>query len=348
MSDKKPASPFGTHRVLEPEGVMPQAAWRIDNRMEPWSNEILVNVLTLNLDSASFHQIKEAAGGDQDAIGRTVLETIEKRGKQHNPVTGSGGMFIGEIAEVGPDLQDEVDVVPGDRIASLVSLSLTPLRLEEIEAIDLESGQIDVRGRAILFESGVFAKLPTDMPEKVALAVLDVAGAPAQVSRLVSKDDTVVVLGPGGKSGLLCLHEARKQAGPGGKIIALYRSEGAAARVRESKLADELVRADANRPTEVYDAVMQVTRGRFADVAINCTNVPGTEMASILSCHDGGRVYFFNMATSFTAAALGAEGVGKDVELIIGNGYARGHADHALNIMRENQVLRGMFEKMFG
>ncbi len=372
-------SPFGTHRVIEPEGVMPQAAWRIDNTMEPHSNEILVNVLTLNLDSASFHQIREEAGGDKEKIKQTIFRTIEERGKQHNPVTGSGGMFIGEIAEVGEALKDKsglqrkargvrggaggigeaqgsfaarasdgIDARPGDRIASLVSLSLTPLKLESIDAIDLESGQIDVTGEAILFESGVFAKLPEDMPEKVALAVLDVAGAPAQVARLVKKDDTVVVLGPGGKSGLLCLHEARKQAGPGGRIMALYRSEAAGKRVHASGLADLVLQADAHRPTDTYHVIHEATGGRLADIAINCTNVPGTEMSSILSVRDGGKVYFFNMATSFTAAALGAEGVGKDVELIIGNGYARGHADYSLNILRENQTLRAMFEELFG
>ena len=344
----KNGSPFGTHRVIEPEGVMPQAAQRIDNTMEPYSNEILVNVMTLNLDSASFFQISEEAGGDKEKIKATVFKTIEDRGKQHNPVTGSGGMFIGEIAKVGDALREKIEARPGDRIASLVSLSLTPLKLESIDAIDLDSGQIDVKGQAILFESGVFAKLPEDMPEKVALAVLDVAGAPAQVSRLVKKDDTVVVLGPGGKSGLLCMHEARKQAGPGGKIIALYRSEAAGRRVHESGLADVVLQADAHRPTDTYHVVHEVTGGKLADVAINCTNVPGTEMSSILSVKDGGKVYFFNMATSFTAAALGAEGVGKDVELIIGNGYARGHADYSLNILRENETLRAMFGELFG
>ena len=44
-------------------------------------------------------------------------------------------------------------------------------------------------------------------------------------------------------------------------------------------------------------------------------------MASILACRDRGLVYFFSMAVSFTKAALGAEGVGKDVDMFIGNGY---------------------------
>jgi len=55
-----------------------------------------------------------------------------------------------------------------------------------------------------------------------------------------------------------------------------------------------------------------------SNLVVNCASVPGTEMASILSAREGGEVLFFSMATSFTAAALGAEGAGKDVRLTVG------------------------------
>jgi L-erythro-3,5-diaminohexanoate dehydrogenase len=53
------------------------------------------------------------------------------------------------------------------------------------------------------------------------------------------------------------------------------------------------------------------------------------------------------MATSFTRAALGAEGVGKDINLIVGNGYARGHAELTLNILRESEPIRKLFEELY-
>jgi len=53
------------------------------------------------------------------------------------------------------------------------------------------------------------------------------------------------------------------------------------------------------------------------------------------------------MATSFTKAALGAEGVGKDVNMIIGNGYAKDHADITLNILRESAEIRALYEKLY-
>ena len=81
---------------------------------------------------------------------------------------------------------------------------------------------------------------------------------------------------------------------------------------------------------------------------MNCVNVAGTELASIVITRDEGTVYFFSMATSFTAAALGAEGVGKDVTMIVGNGYAKGHAAVALQTLRDHPPLREYFFTRYG
>ena len=90
-----------------------------------------------------------------------------------------------------------------------------------------------------------------------------------------------------------------------------------------------------------------VTGGHGADLVINCASVPNTEMASILSVRDGGTIIFFSMATSFTSAALGAEGVGRDVTMLIGNGYVPGHADLALGLLRRNAGLKKLFESRY-
>ncbi len=333
---------YGTHRVLEPKGALPQAAWRIDNTMELYDNEILIDVDTLNIDAASFTQIKKEAKGDTREIARIMKDIVDKRGKHHNPVTGSGGMFIGQVKAIGPDMA-KIDIKPGDRIASLVSLTLTPLVIEEILEIRQEQDQVKIRGQAILFESGIYAKLPCDMHPALALAVLDVAGAPAQTARLVKPGDTVLIIGAGGKSGLLCLYEAKKRAGVTGKVLGMGHSKASHDRIVQSGLADRVFSLDATKPLEVYDKVSELTSGKLADVTINCVNIPGTEMASIMATKDGGIVYFFSMATNFTSCALGAEGIGKDVTMIIGNGYTKGHAEMALSVLRESPVLMEMF-----
>lgn len=173
---------YGTHRVIEPKGVLPQPADVVDNNMEIYDNEVLIDVHTLNIDSASFTEIERRAGGDTAEIEKIILNIVETTGKHKNPWTGSGGMLIGKVAEVGPNYVG--DLKKGDKIATLVSLSLTPLRIDEIIEIRPDIDQIDIKGKAILFQSGIYAKLPKDIPQTLALSVLDVAGAPAQTAKI--------------------------------------------------------------------------------------------------------------------------------------------------------------------
>ncbi len=338
--------PLGIQRVLEPKGFLPQQAERVDPSLPIAADELLIDVESLNIDSASFHQISEACGGDVARIESHILELVASRGKHHNPVTGSGGMLIGRVAQVGSQYPvAEKPVQVGDRIATLVSLSLTPLQIRKIKKIHPKIDRVDIEGHAILFASGLFAKLPQDLPETVALAVMDVAGAAAQTRTLVRENDTVVVIGGGGKSGVLCLFEAKRKAGV--RTIAVDYTRAATERLSGLSFVDEVIQADARNAVEVMDKVWAATKGRMGDVVINVANVPDTEMSSILSCRNKGIVYFFSMATSFTRAALGAEGVGADVDLRIGNGYTAGHAELSLNILRDSPELRRLFEKTY-
>jgi L-erythro-3,5-diaminohexanoate dehydrogenase len=346
--------PFGTHRVIVPEGSLPQPAQRLDaDFARIFEGELLLAVETLNIDAASFRQMAgvgpdgvETEAGIAGVPGK-VLETIAARGKQHNPVTGSGGMLLGRVLQIAPGRLPE-DLQPGDRVASLVSLSLTPLRVDKVHRVRAVSAQLDVEGEAVLFQSGAYAKLPTDMPERLALAVLDVAGAAPQVARLVKPDMTVLVLGAGGKSGVLCAAEARRRAGPGGRVLGIESFATYADDLRALGICDEVLVMDATDPVRVRQAVLAANQGREVDVCFSCVNVADAEMAAILSTRSRGIVYFFAMSTSFTKAALGAEGVGKDVDLQIGNGYAIGHAEHTLKMMRELPHVRALFEKRYG
>ncbi|MBV9647985.1 MAG: L-erythro-3,5-diaminohexanoate dehydrogenase [Candidatus Eremiobacteraeota bacterium] len=340
---------FGTHRVIEPPGTLPQAAWKLDATPVAFENEIRCHVDALNIDSASFRQIAEVCAFDPRQIAEHILATVRERGKQHNAVTGSGGMFVGRIAEIGRDLAGDVNVRVGDPVASLVSLSLTPLSLDAIHHIDVATGRVWVTGSAILFASGVYAKLPDDIPTDVALAVLDVAGAPAQVRRLAQPGNTVVVLGAAGKSGVLACAVARERTGASGRVIGIvpHRSAAGVELLLRQRYVDDIAEVDARDALRVVETLAELAP-ELADLTVNCVNVPGTELASILSTRDGGTVYFFSMSTSFTAAALGAEGVGKDVTMIVGNGYANGHADIALQTLRDHPPLMRYFEEHFG
>ena len=334
---------FGAHRVVLPPGALPQPADRLDAGFEEvWDNEIVVEVETLNIDAASFRQMEEAG----DVID-LVRKTVAARGKQHNPVTGSGGMLLGTVSRVGSAVSPARRPSVGDRVATLASLTLTPLRIDEFLAVRPASAQIDVRGKAVIADGAPFAKLPSDLPERLALAVLDVAGAPIQIARRAREGQSVLVLGAGGKSGILCAAEARRGVGASGRVIGLEAHAPFAEDLRALGICDEVLSLDARDALAVYRAVIAANGGNEVDLAVSCVNVEGAELATLLPVRDGGCAYYFSMTTSFTRAALGAEGVGKDVELVIGNGYALGHAEHALALVREDTGIRDLFARRY-
>ena len=338
-----PSSPVGLHRVLEPAGALPQAAQRLDDSPVVAADEVRVAVQRLNLDAASYRQLATKHGGDGDAVRREVLDIVAARGKMQNPVTGSGGMLVGVVDEVGPE--SPLGLAVGDRVATLVSLSLTPLRITDgLASWDGRSEQVPAEGHAILFGRSIAAVLPDDLPGELAMAVLDVCGAPALTDRVVRgyQAPTVAVVGGAGKSGSLSLAAARRSGAS--RTVGVVPSDAEADLLRAAGLADAVAVADARDPVALAAAV-EGALGRTADVTVVCVDVPGCEHGAVLSTADRGTVIFFSMATSFSAAALGAEGLAADVTMLIGNGYVPGHAATALDLLRAEPGARRLFER---
>lgn len=343
-----PSSPIGLHRVVDPVGVLPQAATRLDPLADPAPDEVRIKVERLNLDAASYRQLAKEHNGNGAAIRDAVNAIIAERGKMHNPVTGSGGMLIGTVEAVGP--QSPLGLSVGQRVATLVSLTLTPLVITDgLADWDGNSEQVPCRGTAHLFARSIAAVLPDDLPADLALAVFDVCGAPAMTARIVNRHTrstgnlpTVAVLGGAGKSGSLSLAAAREARAA--RTLAVVRDAAEADSITGAGLADYVAIGDATDPVGV-SSVVRETLGAPADITVVCVDVPGCEHGAILSTADGGTVIFFSMATSFPAAALGAEGLAADVEMLIGNGYTPGHADYAVDLVRSDAGIRDLFTR---
>ncbi len=341
MNDLATGDPTGLHRVLDDRLVLPQAAQRLDPRRELWPDEVRVRVERLNLDAASFRQLEHKHAGDGSRVREEVLTLVAERGKMQNPVTGSGGMLVGTVEEVGPESPLGLQV--GDRVATLVSLTLTPLVIEDgLAGWSGRSEQVPCDGYAVLFGRSIAAVLPDDLPTDLSLAVMDVCGAPALTARVVADYDrpTVVVVGGGGKSGSLSLAAARRAGAA--TTIGVVPHEDEAQRLRAAGLCDHVVVADARDPIALRDATAAV--GGPADVTVVCVDVPGCEGGAVLATAEGGTIVFFSMATSFSAAALGAEGLAADVRMLVGNGYVPGHAAYALELLRAEPGVRALFE----
>lgn len=350
QADVRTSDPTGLHRVLDDRAVLPQAAQRLDTRAELWPDEVRIRVERLNLDAASFRQLERAHTkyGEKhpDAVRAEVLDIVGTRGKMQNPVTGSGGMLVGTVEEVGPE--SPLGLAVGDRVATLVSLTLTPLVIEDdLARWDGSSEQVPCDGYAILFGRSIAAVIPDDLEPALSLSVMDVCGAPALTARVVEEyvarghAPTVAVIGGAGKSGSLSLAAARRAGAA--RTIGVVPHQDEHDLLAGAGLADAVAIADARDPVALRDAV--TAAGGPADVTVVCVDVPGCEGGAILATAEGGTVIFFSMATSFSAAALGAEGLAADVRMLVGNGYVPGHAAHAMELLRSDPGVRALFER---
>jgi L-erythro-3,5-diaminohexanoate dehydrogenase len=334
-SAEETAARLGTGRVLAPRGSLPQAADRLDPSGPVRPYEVEVAVERLCLDSTSHRDIRERAYGNTDAMATLITEIVAARGKLHNPRTDSGGVLLGTVAAVGDGF--DTPPAPGERIATLGSLTLTPLRLDAITHIDPDSPQVEVEGTAYLFDSAAWAPLPADLPTEAALEVYDVCAAASQVRELAPRRGTVCVLGAG-HAGKLALATARDVM-EDGVVVAVDVDRDAVDRVEALGLCDVAVAADLRDPVAALEAV-RAAGAPTADLTVVVVNATRCEATAILLTTDGGTVLFFSMATSFSAAALAADGIGTSARMIVGSGYSPDRGAYALGLVRDSEPLR--------
>ena len=330
---------LGAGRVLEPPGALPQPAERLDPSPPVRPHEFEVSVERLCVDSTSYRNLRERAGGDPRLMSELIAEIVDARGKLHNPQTESGGVLLGRVTAVGEDYRDPP--VVGDRIVTLGSLTLTPLRLDSIRHLDPVSPQVEIRGTAYVFDRAAWAPVPYDLPLTGALEVLDVCPAASQVRALAPLDGTVCVLGAG-HGGKLALAAAR-EAMAGGTVVAVDVDPDAIETVREFGLCDVGVIADLRKPTTALEAVRAAGVGP-AELTVLVVNATRCEPTALLLTADEGTVLFFSMATSFSRAALAADGIGSSARMVIGSGYSPDRGSYALDLVRRSKDLRGALE----
>lgn len=329
---------LGADRVLDGTRALPQSAERLDASAPVRAYELEVAVERLCLDSTSHRNIREGAGGDPAGMTDRVIGIVESRGKMHNPETFSGGVLFGTVTAVGERHPSPPAV--GDRIVTLGSLTLTPLRLEAITDLDPGSPQLAVAGTAYVAGRAAWAPVPEDLPLATALEIYDVCAAASQTRALTPRDGTVCVLGAG-HAGKLALATARDGM-DGGTLVAVDVEPDAVDRVEAAGLCDIGVTADLRDPLAALHAV-RAAGAPPADLTVVVVNATGCEATALLLTADGGTVLFFSMATSFSAAALAADGISTSARMLIGSGFSPDRGAYALDLVRRSEPLRRTF-----
>jgi L-erythro-3,5-diaminohexanoate dehydrogenase len=326
---------LGADRVLAPAGALPQPAERLDasGPVRPYEFEVAVERLCL--DSTSFRNIRERSDADPDRMAARILEVVAQRGKMHNPETDSGGIALGTVTAVGERYGSPPE--EGQRIVTLASLTLTPLRLDSVTRVDPDDPQVEVEGTAYVCDRSAWGPVPDDLALSTVIAVYDVYAAGSLTRMLAPANGTVCVLGAG-HGGKLALAAAR-DAMDGGTVVAVDVDEAAVARVSELGLCDIGVTADLRDPLAAVEAVRDAGAPP-ADLTVVVVNATGCEPTAILLTAESGTVLFFSMATNFSTAALTADGMASGARMLVGNGFTPDVGAYALGLVRRSAALR--------
>ena len=320
-----------------PAGALPQAAVQLDAELPLQPNEVELDVDMLAVDSTSFRQLVESSDRNPQEVAAAILEIVAQRGKLQNPVTGSGGILAGTVSAVGLEYRDPPPV--GARVISLASLTLTPLRLSHVGAVDPARPHVPVRGTAYLPWTAPLAPYPDGLSLDAALAALDVCNAASQTRSLIAPGTrTMLVLG-GGHGGLLALAAGRDCLADGSRLVLIDANERICERARELGLCDLALSLDLRDAVGALTGLEQAGIPR-ADLTVVVVNASDCEAASLLLTSSDGTILFFSMATSFTKAALGSEGMASTARMLIGSGYIADRGEYALELLRRDERLQ--------
>ena len=334
---------LGIGRALEPVNSTLQPAWRVDNSLPLRAGEILIDVQIININLSSFNEICDATEFDTTLFSKRIMDIVAQRGKLHNPITGTGGMFYGRVLQMDPQYANRYHVSVGDEIISLTSLSVTPMQLDEILSVDFQTAQLSVKGKCILFSNSPIIKVPKDIPIKLAISSLDEAGAPTKAYQLVHPNDRVLILGASGKIGALVSFAVHKKMGDTGTIVGLVLNDAHRDLISRGTFFQDILVMDATDTGQVCRSSWQDRYADSFDVVINCINRPSTELIALIACKKKGTIFFATLGSDYKLAALSAESMGKELELIPYTGYMEHHAEFTLELLREYPALCEMF-----
>lgn len=333
---------LGVGRSIEPKDSILQPAWRIDNSMSLRAGEMLVSVRIININLVSFNEIGDETEFIDELFRQRIIDIIDQRGKLHNPITGTGGMLFGRVEKMDAQYLNKQNLKIGDEIISMTSLTVTPIKIERIISIDYESAQMAVEGHAILFSDSPVVKVPSDLPLKTVISAMDEAGAPMRTDEIVKEGDHVLIMGGSGKVGLLCAFAAMRKLRGKENLVALVASQADKEKLSSIHVFSKIITMDATDISNIgYTDTIPDFDDSF-DVVINCINKPDTELISLTAAKPKGILFFATLSSNERLAALTAESMGKELQILTYTGFMEGHAEFTMNLMREYPQLQSL------
>lgn len=332
---------FGISRVIEPKGAIPVTAWKIDNHREISEHEIRIKVHTIHLEKSSFDQICYQCGNDEEMIKENIFDLIQKRGKLHNPFTDSGGMVFGEIEAMGSEFRKlRPDYSIGDHVLCNTTTTCLPISLDVIYSIDYNYGELEVSGYAILFESSPMFKKPKKLALNYTMTTLDESGSVYTINTMVEPGMRIFVIGKDLVSTMIYIGAVKRSLGDNCYISVVMDNEACGYLTQDqiaatlTKYADRFQLFDITDPIVAFDEIMKEETA-LMDFTINCEDLSGSEVLSVLMTKEKGCLYFTTLRNGYSKAILIAESMGKEITTYALDQYCEGYDDFTVDLLNE-------------
>lgn len=338
---------YGLNRVLEPKGLTPATAWKLDNSWELQQGEARLRLERIHLEWDNFQQICSSCGFDENRIRAKILDLIERRGKLHNPFTGTGGVAVGIIEETCGEHAVVRSVKPGDRVYSLTSLCSLPLYIEEITEIDFNYGQIVCSGYAILFEASPIYQAEEDLSPDYTMAAIDEAGSLFGVFQAAMEQQlqNYVIIARNTCTTMLYASAIREAIGPRYRVTAVMDENARESLSQEEirKVMHPLVRetyfVNLTEPLKAYEQITaQDPSLAEADQVIIAEDINGAETLGVLLVKPLGSLYFIAVEGHYAEAQLVAESMGKYLTMYAFDQYIKDYPEFSIRMVRQIKI----------
>lgn len=329
---------FGIDRVLEPKYVLPTSAWRLDNSRSIHDDELRIYIDRIHLEGTSFKQICNETGFYPEKMKNVISDIIIRRGKLHNPVTGTGGLCVGTVDEIGPDYNNEKGLKPGDRIIVNSSLASIPVYVSDFGDIDFIIGQVNVKGYAIIHNGIPVIKVEDEKIENLLMFAFDESGSLMALSKLAEGRKSFQIVGNNMITNLLYGYAIRRKVGKEAEISCLLDKKSSITIIGDGidRLSDivfnDVQYLDILRPIECVEKLG--TESHF-DVSVNCAEIPGAETINVLATKPGGTVYFANFINNLNMALYITELISKSLHIRGAEGYLDGYEEYDVEMISE-------------
>ena len=329
---------YGMNRVLEPQHVLPTSAWRLDNTRTVMPGEIRVDIKRIHVEGTSFKQICMEANDNDQRIKQKIMDIVIRRGKLHNPVTDTGGLFYGTVSEIGRDYDNSKNFKPGEEVVCNASLASVPIYLNNITSIDRAFGQIEVEGYAILYPEVPLVRRPQGIPINLLLFAFNESGTLYRITNTAVGKKKFLIVGNNLLSNLLFGYAIRKVAREDAQVVCLLDKKtdmvlkGKSINELIAKVFTEVHYGDILKPMECLENLN--ARSVF-DLSINCADIPGAETINILAAKSGGTVVFANLINNYNIALYITESISKQLDIRCADGYLEAYEQFDIEIIKD-------------